>query len=92
MTMTIDDRIDEKIDKEKIEERAERFLRIMDRVTPIIFEILGMEHENGVHLVEVNLFKQARYVLEAAQAIIETNIDTGGSFLERYETAFGSND
>jgi|SRR5215471_8167747 len=89
--MTIDEKIYEKIDEEKINERTERFLQVMDRVTPILFEIRALECEDGVHPLEMNFFNKARYVLEAAQAIVETNIDIGGeSFLERYETALSA--
>jgi hypothetical protein len=80
--MTIDERFFEKIDREKIDERTKRFLQIMDRVTPIIFAIRALECE-GVQPSEMNLYNRARCVLEAAQAIVETNIDTGVSFLER---------
>jgi hypothetical protein len=80
--MTIAERIYATIDEKKIDERTERFLQIMDRVTPIIFAIRALECE-GVQPSEMNLYNRARYVLEAAQAIVETNIDTGVSFLER---------
>jgi hypothetical protein len=85
--MTIDVKIWEKIDEEKIYERAKRLLQTLDRVNPIIFEIRALESEDGVHPIEMSYLQGARYVLQAAHAIVETNftIDIGAeSFLERY--------
>jgi hypothetical protein len=76
-TMTIDDK----------NKRTDRFLRIMDQVTPIIWEIRAVEIneavQGGLQPIEMNFYKQVRQLLEAAQAIVETKI--GVSIVKRCE-------
>ena len=80
--MTIDERIDETVD-----EKTERFLQIMDRVTDIIFEIRDLEVKDPRDVIGEgyfnDIFKQARHVLQAAQATVETII--GVNFISRYQ-------
>ena len=81
--MTIDERIDETVD-----ERMERFLQIMDQVTYIFFEIQALETRDG-EVYYNGIFKQARHVLQAAQATVETSIGVNffGRFSERHPGA-----
>jgi len=72
-TMTID----EKVDQRTVPERTIEFLEIMDRITQIIFEIQDLEIIDPRDAREEHfsdIYKQARYVLEAAQAAVASNL------------------